>query len=107
MNKKCLLLVGAFPPDKCGIGDYSYQLVNSDSDKWECLVWKKWILKELPALIREINSFKIKNLNLQYPTKSSYASIVPHLVCIYYALFTSKIFTVTLHENSRMSLFPL
>lgn len=40
MNKKCLLLVGAFPPDKCGIGDYSYQLVNSDSDKWECLVWK-------------------------------------------------------------------
>ena len=104
MNKKCLLLVGAFPPDKCGIGDYSYQLVNSDSDKWECLVWKKWILKELPALIREINSFKIKNLNLQYPTKSSYASIVPHLVCIYYALFTSKIFTVTLHENSRMNI---
>lgn len=98
-----LLIVGAYPPDKCGIGDYSYQLVNADPDRWEYLVWKKWKLRDIPFLIRKISTYKIKNINLQYPTKSSYASIVPHLICLYYSLFTNKIFTVTLHENSRMN----
>lgn len=103
MYMKSLLIVGAFPPDKCGIGDYSYQLVHSDSSKWEFLIWKKWNLGKVLSLIKTINSYNAKVLNLQYPTKSSYASILPHIICLFYSLLTNKKFTVTLHENSRMN----
>lgn len=102
MNKKILLIVGAGHNDKCGIADYSYELVNAAPNDWDYLVWKDWKLKDIFRLIRLINRYTISSINLQYPTKSSYGSIVPHLLCIYYSIFTRKEFSITMHENMRM-----
>lgn len=100
--KKILLIVGAFPPDACGIGDYSSQLVHSNESGWEYLIWKNWSLKGLVRLLIAINKSKCRYVNLQYPTKSSYGSLIPHLLCIYLAFFSNKRFIVTLHEYMRM-----
>lgn len=102
MNKMILLLVGAYPPDACGIGDYSYQLIHSDKSRWECLVWKDWSIKGLVKLITKINKSAARYVNLQYPTKSSYGSVIPHLLCLYLTLFSRKRIIVTLHEYMRM-----
>ena len=104
MSKKIALIVGAYPPDACGIGDYSYQLVHSDIDKWICIIWKEWNLTGLLKLIRKIKKLDTVYVNLQYPTKSSYGSLMPHLLCIYFSLFTNKRFMITLHEFMRMSI---
>ena len=45
MSKKIALIVGAYPPDACGIGDYSYQLVHSDIDNGFVLYGKNGILQ--------------------------------------------------------------
>lgn len=102
MNKKILLIVGAGHNDKCGIADYSYELVNAAPNDWEYLVWKDWKLKDIFRLIRLINRYTISSINLQYPTRSSYGSLVPHFLCIYYSIFTRKEFSITMHENMRM-----
>lgn len=99
-----LLIVGSYPPDKCGIGDYSYKLVNSDKKTWKYYVCKEWKLTKIIKTIHNINMKQTQYINLQYPTKSSYGSIVPHLICIYYSLFTKKTFSVTLHEYARMDM---
>ena len=101
---KILLIVGSSLSDKCGIGDYSYKLVNSNKNLWEYYVCKKWNLTEIIRIIRNINMKSKRCINLQYPTKSSYGSIVPHLICLYYSLFTRKKFSVTLHEYTRMDM---
>ena len=100
MSKKIALIVGAYPPDACGIGDYSYQLVHSDIDKWICIIWKEWNLTGLLKLIRKIKKLDTVYVNLQYPTKSSYGSLMPHLLCIYFSLFTNKRYLLLLFLDS-------
>lgn len=104
MDDKILLIVGADQNDKCGIADYSYELIKSSPNDWNYLVWKYWKWKDLFKLVRLINEYKTSCINLQYPTKSSYGSIIPHLLCIYYSIFTQKKFSITIHENQRMGL---
>ena len=104
MNNKILLIVGAGQDDKCGIADYSYELVKSSPNDWDYLVWKRWKWRDIFKLIRLINKYKASYINLQYPTKSSYGSIIPHLLCVYYSAFTRKTFSITIHENQRMRL---
>ncbi|MCD7939127.1 MAG: hypothetical protein LUH50_03110 [Bacteroides intestinalis] len=104
MNKKIILIVGAYPPDACGIGDYSSQLVHADESHWECIVWKDWTFSGLCKLICSIKKSNVIYINLQYPTKASYGSLIPHLLCIYIAFFSDKRFMVTLHEFMRMGL---
>lgn len=100
-----LIITGSYPPDICGVGDYTYKLKMADQDDQIHIYYSnKWSITSLYHHIREICKRKIDIINMQYPTQGYGWSIVPHLLCIYFSIFTSKKFSVTIHEQSQLSL---
>jgi len=104
-NFNVLMIVGSYPPDMCGVGDYTYNLMNSSkANKWKLYYSKEWNLNTLFNKISEINKFKPEIIILQYPTQGYGWSIVPHILCILYSAFSSRKFVTVLHELSNQSL---
>lgn len=104
-SKKLLVITGTYPPKVCGAGDYTFKLMQSNLSKaWELYNPTNWKFSSILDKIREINKTNSLNINLQYPTMGYKGSFVPHLICIYYSLFTKKHFSVTIHESSQLSL---
>ncbi len=100
-----VLVTGSYPPDICGVGDYTEKLyTNAVSGIWKLCYIKKWAFSSFFSIIRKINKLKASTLVLQYPTEGYGWSIIPHLVALYYSFFTKKQFIVVLHEFSNMSL---
>jgi glycosyltransferase involved in cell wall biosynthesis len=88
---KIVLITGSYPPDKCGVGDYTRELANSlakmqgakvfvltscghmdlDCDQGvvvlRCL--PDWSLRSLPILLRELNRIRPHIAHIQYPTQ--------------------------------------
>lgn len=103
MKMGILIITGTFPPEKCGVGDFTYNLLNTKAaNEWELFYDKNWSIKTLSNKIQKINQSGIGIINLQYPSMGFGYSIVPHLLCIYFSLFSNKRFTVTFHEFSRL-----
>lgn len=104
MNKPNLLCItGSYPPDICGVGDYSQRLVDASLGSISIYHSSDWSLKSIRTHIKAINKFGLSYINMQYPSQGYGWSIVPHLLCIYYSWFTNKNFSVTLHECSQLS----
>lgn len=100
-----LIITGSYPPHICGVGDYTCRLMNTDKGKeWHLYHSSIWGVSSFVKHIRAINKTKEHTLNLQYPTQGYGWSLVPHLLCVYYSWFTRKRFSVTLHEQSQLSL---
>lgn len=52
---KILLVSGSYPPDVCGVGDYSYNLINANPAKWEIYTSSDWRLRSLLTLFPQHN----------------------------------------------------
>ncbi len=103
-KNKMLVITGTYPPEICGAGDYTFKLMQTSiAQDWELKYFKRWQLSTIFSKIKEINKSKIETINLQYPTMGYQGSFVPHLLCLYYSLFSKKNFTVTIHESSQLS----
>ncbi|MDO4725677.1 MAG: glycosyltransferase [Porphyromonadaceae bacterium] len=99
-----LLINGTYPPERCGVGDYCWNLINSTAGtKWDIFVSDDWRLKTLFKKIAQIKADKNRTVNIQYPSMGYKRSILPQLLCIYIRLFTSKEVSVTFHEFCQMS----
>ena len=102
---KSLIITGSFPPDICGVGDYTACLINvANKEHWEVYYSSKWSLFDFKRKIKDINSYKCDVIFLQYPTQGYGWSLLPQLLCIYYSWFTKKKFVVVLHEFSQRTL---
>lgn len=100
---KILCITGSHPPDVCGVGDYTKRLVDS-SDEFVCLYLSSdWSLGSFFSHVKRIKSTGIVSVNLQYPTQGYGWSVVPHLLCIYFSLFSKTVFSVTVHEHSQLT----
>lgn len=98
-----LLINGTYPPERCGVGDYCWNLINSTTGaKWDILISDNWSLKTLFEKIAKIKANKNKNINIQYPSMGYKRSLLPQLLCIYIRLFTYKKVSVTFHEFCQM-----
>jgi glycosyltransferase involved in cell wall biosynthesis len=113
MRKKILAISGSFPPDKCGIGDYTQNLLNS-LQEW-CSVYLitsnkhvvntklnlinigNWNLISLIKLIRLIIKLEPDFIHIQYPTNGYKNSLLPLLVPFFFSANKKKFF-VTFHE---------
>jgi glycosyltransferase involved in cell wall biosynthesis len=104
--QKILIITGSYPPEICGVGDYTARLMETTEAKlnWQLYHSNNWQLKSILNHIKTINSKNIQTINMQYPTKGYGWSLVPHLICMYYSWCTKKQFSVTIHEQSQMSL---
>lgn len=99
-----LVITGSYPQQICGVGDYTYRLFETKKAKeWELYHSNNWSFKSFVMHIRNVNRTNKHVINMQYPTQGYGWSIVPHLLCIYFSIFTKKRFSVTIHEQSQLS----
>ncbi|MDD3079521.1 MAG: hypothetical protein PHH37_10520 [Paludibacter sp.] len=103
------IITGAYPPVTCGVGDYTYNLFETEhakNNKWKLYYSSGWEYSSCMKKIRDIKQHKSIVLNLQYPTVTYKKSLLPHLLCIYFSCFTKKRFSVTMHEFSQLGIKP-
>ncbi len=103
MSKDILLLTGTYPPEKCGVADYSYNLLQAaPANTWELYHDTNWSLFSFFKKVKEVAKSDKKWINIQYPSVGFGYSLVPHFMCVYFSLFSRKRVSVTLHEYSRL-----
>jgi glycosyltransferase involved in cell wall biosynthesis len=101
---KTIVITGAYPPDKCGVGTYvSCLLATHEANTWRLFYKKDWKTFKIVSYIREILSLKPDKIILQYPTMRYGWSLLPHLLCFYFSLFTKIHFIVMTHEYCNLS----
>jgi glycosyltransferase involved in cell wall biosynthesis len=103
MINKVAIITGTYPPEKCGVGDFTFNMLQTaEARDWELFYFKNWKLSTLIDKISKTNKSKSKIINMQYPSMGYGYSIVPHLLCFYFSVFSTKKFTITFHEFSRL-----
>lgn len=99
-----LIYTGSYPDDKCGVGDYVYNL-NEEINRSSSVKVIKLSLLELVCTLFS-NRKKIKLINIQYPSigfaTSKFSAFRPHIALIIAKLFCLKT-SITLHEFSSLS----
>ncbi|MBE2904515.1 glycosyltransferase family 4 protein [Anoxybacillus flavithermus] len=103
------MVTGSYPPDTCGVGDYTHQL-KKELINQNCSVrvftQREWGLKNLLPIIRKICLENKDIIHIQYPTVGYKYSLIPQLLSV----LNNSI--VTIHEVSqshilrKISLYP-
>lgn len=105
---KALIITGSYPPDICGVGDYVSHIIGSKIAKlneWELYYpTDGWSIFSFFSKIRDINRFGIDNIILESPTQGYGWSLLPHMLTLYFGIFTNKKFIVRIHEYCNLSL---
>jgi glycosyltransferase involved in cell wall biosynthesis len=121
---RILLVAGSYPPEPCGVGDYTEKLANSlaalkdvhvgvlttsasgrKSTKTSPVelmeVVLNWNFSELPKLIREILQWKPDLVHVQYPSQGFFFRRLPSFLPLVCRLLGIKVIQ-TWHEPHRM-----
>ncbi|MCC8088786.1 MAG: glycosyltransferase [Rikenellaceae bacterium] len=103
---KSVMITGAYPPDVCGVGDYTSRLIETEAARsGGCLLYldRNWNVRTFFRKIREINNFKADTIFMQSPTKGYGWSLLPHMIAVWFSCFSDKKFVVMLHEYIQLS----
>jgi glycosyltransferase involved in cell wall biosynthesis len=101
-SSQMLIITGTYPPEQCGVGDYTYNMMQShEAAGWELFYSKDWSLKTFFKKIKKINQYSGVWVNIQYPSVGFGDSMLPHLLCLYFFLFGRKKIAVTVHEYTQ------
>lgn len=104
---RIVLVTGSYPPEICGVGDYTHQLKLALVDQGldvAIVTGRDWSLRGSQRLVQSLRNESI--IHIQYPTAGFGHGIAPQLL----SLATSSI--VTVHEFAhvrlvrRISVFP-
>jgi glycosyltransferase involved in cell wall biosynthesis len=96
------IYTGSYPPDVCGVGDFTYNLAEELKKHVEVKVVKLSLINFLYILIVRLTHFKSQTVAIQYPTANYGKSILPHLICIISRIFQFQVIS-TVHEYSSLS----
>jgi len=106
---KIAFITGSYPPDTCGIGDYTAQLVIALRQKGvviEVICRTDWRLNNIGNIVKTIRSVNPDIVHIQYPTVGFGKKLTPQLL----SLIIPSV--VTVHEVSeahilrKLSLYP-
>ena len=99
-----LLITGSYPPDVCGVGDYSYCLMNANNSKdWKLFYKKDWRLKNYHRYKREIAGISPDKIIIQYPSQGYGWSLLPFILMIHFTRKLGKNCILVYHEFSNRS----
>ncbi len=121
---KVLMITGSFPPEPCGVGDYTEKLSSALSAKegvrvgvlttslnersltkgglYELIdVIQCWSFSELPKIIRAIQTWKPDLVHIQYPSQGFFFSRLPSFLPLVCRLIGVKVIQ-TWHEPHHM-----
>jgi glycosyltransferase involved in cell wall biosynthesis len=107
-NKKNIVIItGSYPPNFCGVGDYTEKLIRSllltNKFQFELFHKSNWGVKYFLSYFRELINKKHKIYHIQYPTEGFGYSIVPLVLTISLRLI-GKIVIITIHELSSRNI---
>jgi glycosyltransferase involved in cell wall biosynthesis len=101
-SSQILIITGTYPPEQCGVGDYTYNMMQTnEASEWKLFYAKDWSLKTFFRKIKKINQHPGVWVNIQYPSVGFGDSILPHLLCFYFFFFRRKKIAVTIHEYTQ------
>ncbi|EDD0074668.1 glycosyltransferase family 1 protein, partial [Salmonella enterica subsp. enterica serovar Bareilly] len=99
-----LIYTGSYPDDKCGVGDYVYNLNQEIKKNYTVNVVKLSLFELIYKIVS--NRKIIKIINIQYPSigfsTNKIAAFKPHVAFILAKLVGLKT-SITLHEFSSLS----
>jgi glycosyltransferase involved in cell wall biosynthesis len=107
---KVAMITGSCPPDACGVGDYTFRLVQALSESGadiEIITKQSWKLTNIRKLAREVSTVSPDLIHIQYPTVGYGSKLGPQML----SLLVPRC-VITLHEVSqanplrRLSLYP-
>ncbi len=106
---KIAVITGSYPPDTCGIGDYTGQLVNALHKKGiaaEVICRTDWRVRNIASLVKSIRAVNPDIVHIQYPTAGFGKKLTPQLLSVIIPG------VITVHEVSKahilrkLSLYP-
>lgn len=98
-----VMVSGSFPPDVCGVGDYTGRLMEAAPARWRMFVQRDWALSAMPGILSRLLRQRPADVVIQYPTQGYGWSVVPHLLAVIGALSRRFRTTFALHEFSSLS----
>jgi len=106
---KVLMICGSYPPEHCGVGDYTKQLVENLKKlnvRVDTLVNINWNISKFASIVKKVKDFEADIIHIQYPSINFGYSIVPQLLSLRFKTI------ITIHEVSqsrmprKLSLLP-
>lgn len=98
-----ILITGTYPPERCGVGDYSQHLMNTTAGQsWTLFYRREWRWSNLRTYMADLRRMNDKVINLQYPTMGYGTSVVPHILVLCAVLLMRKRLYITVHEYSQL-----
>lgn len=119
---RVLLVAGSYPPEQCGVGDYTQKLAGALAEHSDIEIGvltsavgnrvaagrvnlievaKQWKFSELPSLIRAIRHWKPDIVHIQYPSQGFFSCRLPSLLPVLYRLMGLRV-VQTWHEPHRL-----
>lgn len=106
---RIIFITGSYPPDTCGVGDYTYRLaqaLQACGVTIDIVSQEKWSVENSLNIVRRLNGYRADIVHIQYPTVGYGFGLAPQAVSLLYGC------VVTLHEVSqthilrRLALYP-
>lgn len=97
------MVTGAYPPDVCGVGDYTGKLVAAAPSLWRPFVERNWSLRAAIGIFRRLLRLHPSHLVIQYPTQGYGWSLVPHFIILFGWMTRRYRSALSLHEFSSLS----
>ncbi len=95
---RVLFVTGSYPPDVCGVGDYTSCLVAAMAQQEvqaEVLTGQDWRPSAMPKLLKIVDSYNADIIHIQYPTFGFHKHLGPQLLAIL------RPSVITIHEVSQ------
>jgi glycosyltransferase involved in cell wall biosynthesis len=97
---KVSVIAGSFPPQVCGVGDFTAGLIKALQARGVSITLKhrdRWHLQDVATLLRDLKAEGADVVHFQYPAHGFRRSLVPHLL---YLGLTGWPRLTTLHDYS-------
>lgn len=97
------IVTGSYPPDVCGVGDYTCRLIEAAPSNWQLFKEDDWSLKSSFGIFRRFLSLAPRNAIIQYPTQGYGWSVLPHILTIFGKVTKRYRSVWVLHEYMSLS----
>lgn len=102
-GERIVMVSGAYPPDICGVGDYTGRLMAAAPASWQLFVERDWALAAAPRIVRRLLRLRPSDVVIQYPTQGYGWSLIPHLLAVVGRVTGRYRSVLALHEFSSLS----
>ncbi len=106
---KILLVTGSYPPDTCGVGDYTFNLAEALLKKGttvEVITKEDWNITNTFKIIKRIKSIKPNVVHIQYPTAGFGAKMSPQILSLSFPGMVTIHEITQAHILRKLSLYP-